>query len=347
MLRVLIVEDSLTSSLLLKTILESDPAIQVVGTAQDGIEGLQKALELRPDLITMDIHMPGQDGFETTRQIMARVPTPIVIVSASADASEVRLSMQSLEAGALAIIPKPSGPQHPRFKQQAEELIHTVKTMADVKVVGRRSPVVRLPKSASRLPAFTRPLELIAIAASTGGPAALTAILSGLPKPLPIPILIVQHIAAGFDRGLVEWLASVSGQPVRLARQNELLEPGQVLMAPQGVHLGVDERRQVTLDHYSPPLGGFRPSATYLFSSIARVYGARALGVTLTGMGVDGAAGLLELHQAGGRVLAQDEASCVVFGMPAAALALGAVDQIVPLLQIAAILAELETEAIP
>ena len=345
MLRVLIVDDSPTSGLLLKSILESDPGIQVVGTALDGAEGLQKALELRPDLVTMDIHMPGQDGFETTRQIMTRIPTPIVIVSASVDSGEVRMSLQSLEAGALAIIPKPSGPQHPRFKQAAAELINTVKTMADVKVVGRRTPVIHLPKPAARLPAFTRPLELIAIAASTGGPAALTTILTSLPKALPIPILIVQHIAAGFDRGMAEWLASVSGQPVRLARHKELLEPGQVLIAPQGTHLGIDERRQISLDMFTPPIGGFRPSATQLFSAAARLYGARALGVILTGMGVDGAAGLLELHQAGGRVLAQDEASCVVFGMPAAALALGAVDQTISLSQIAALLAYLEMEA--
>jgi two-component system chemotaxis response regulator CheB len=301
---------------------------------------VQQTLKLDPDLVTMDIHMPGIDGFEATRQIMAQAPKPIVIISASVDPGEVKLSFQALAAGALAIVAKPSGPGSPTFKAEADEIIRIVKLMAEVKVVGRRG-FSRLPKAPVVKISTAQPVELIAIGASTGGPAALWTILNGLPADLPVPILIVQHIAEGFDRGLADWLAGSTKLKVDLAQHGQPLSAGQVLIGPRGKHIGVSETRRIVLDQLTDPIGGFQPSATYLFQSVAKVYGGRALGVILTGMGNDGAQGLAALHKAGGRVIAQDKASSIVFGMPEAAVALGAVDQTLPLKEIAGVLGKL------
>jgi two-component system chemotaxis response regulator CheB len=333
MIRVLIVEDSPTVILLLKSVLDADPDIQVVGVARNGEEGLQKVLEVNPDLITMDIHMPGMDGFETTRRIMAQNPRPIVIVTASMDPSEVKRSFQALEAGALAMVEKPAGPTDPRFAVQVKELIRTIKLMADIKVVGRRTVVRpgRPARTTAQLPSI---VEMIAVAASTGGPAALSHLLSRLPI-LSTPMLIVQHISNGFDSGLADWLSATTGHRVTLARDGQMLTAGQILLAPQGAHLGVSAGKRVVLDTTTAPVGPFRPSATYLFQSVARVYGLRAVGVILTGMGRDGVDGLWSLHEAGGYVIAQDESSSVVYGMPGAAAQAGIVDQVLPLDRIA------------
>jgi len=340
MIRVLIVEDSPTAALLLTSILTSDPGIKVLATATSGEEAVRKAFELDPDLVTMDIHLPGMDGFETTRRILAQKARPIVIVSATVDPDDVRLSIESLAAGALSIMPKPPGSRSPDFRKSAEELISTVKLMAEVKMVGRRAPA----KPRSRLTApfrLGREAKIVAIGASTGGPAVLATILAGLPLSFPLPILIVQHITEDFDRGLADWLSVVAHRPVELAQHGQRLRAGPVLIAPSGAHLGVDRSRRVTLDRKSGPVGGFRPSATYLFQSVARVFGPSAVGLILTGMGSDGAQGLVALHQAGGLVLAQDAASCVVNGMPGSAAALGIVDRTVELADIAPTLSAL------
>ena len=331
MIRVLIVEDSPTAALLLKIILESDPDIQVVGSANNGQAGLHKTKEIKPDLITMDIHMPGMDGFEATRRIMEECPTPIVIISSSFDPAEVKLSFETLEAGALAILPKPVGPGSPHYQSEAAELIQTIKLMAEIKVVRRRNFSSK-PKALP--PVFhiqDENIEIIAIAASTGGPTALASLLAELPGDIPVPILIVQHIAEGFDGGLAGWLGMGSKLTVKLAEDGQLLRAGQALIAPQGKQMGISSSKRIILDGRIAPIGGFCPSASYMFQSISRVYGSRAVGVVLTGMGSDGASGLVSLHNAGGRVIAQDEASCVVYGMPGAAVALGAVDMILPL----------------
>ncbi|NMB90898.1 MAG: chemotaxis-specific protein-glutamate methyltransferase CheB [Chloroflexi bacterium] len=334
MIRVLVVEDSPTVSLLLKSILDSDPEIKVIETAKNGEEGLRKTLLYKPDLVTMDIHMPGIDGFEATRRIMSEAPRPIIIVTASFDPQEVKLSFQALEAGALAVIEKPVGPGSPRFQENVKELIKMVKLLAEVKVVHRRSDSRPIRRPLLVVDAANQ-IEVIGMGASTGGPAALATILGGLPEHFPVPILIVQHIAAGFDAGLAEWLAASSRQHVALAQDGQLLLPGQVLIAPQGYHLGISSSKRVILDAGSEPIGAFRPSATYLFKSMARVFGPRAIGVILTGMGSDGTPGLSAFHTAGGYIIAQDEASSVVYGMPGAAAAAGIVDQILPLNRIA------------
>ena len=330
-LTVLVVDDSAVSRRLLAGVLAEDPDLQVVGQARDGHEAVRMAERLRPDVITMDIHMPDMDGFETARRIMESSPRPIVIVSADYDPHDVARSFRALEAGALTVLPKPHSAGTDTFPRRAAELIEVVKLMAGVNVFRRHARPGR--SGGPLLPATSAngapPAEIVAIGASTGGPAALATLLAGLPPNLGVPVLIAQHLARGFDSGLAEWLDTVTDLDVRLAMAGEPLHPGTVLIAPHGSHLGVTRSGSATLS-FSDALDGHRPSASYLFSSVARAYGTSALGVILTGMGEDGVSGLIELKGAGGRVLGQDRASCVVYGMPRAARLAGVVDQELP-----------------
>ncbi len=337
-LRVLVVDDSASSRRLLVDILDRDPDLLVAGEAADGDEAVRQAERVRPEVIVMDVLMPVLDGLAATRLIMERWPTPIVLVSAGVDSQETGRSFEAMQAGALTLLAKPRGPGHPDFAAQAAALRATVKLMADVKVVRRRPAGPTRPVVAAAGDGPARRVRIAAIAASTGGPAALATILAALPADPPVPILVVQHIAATFHQGLADWLDAVCPLTVQVATDGRLLRPGEVLIAPGDRHLGVSRTGRVVLSP-APPVGSHRPSATYLFSSIARVFGADAVGVILTGMGDDGAAGLLELGAAGGLVLAQDEASSVVFGMPREACATGAVDRVVPLAEMAGALA--------
>ncbi len=329
MIRVLVAEDSGTARALLVEILGSDPGIEVVGQAVDGVEAVAMAQALRPDLVTMDIRMPRMDGLEATHEIMITAPTPIVIVSSSARRAEVEGSLAMLGQGALEVLRKPPGPGSPGFAREAGRLVATVKAMARVKVVRRwrGSPQAEPPRPPALAGARAR---LVAIAASTGGPAALRQLLAGLPADFPAPILIVQHITAGFTVGLAAWLDGVSPMRVKVAVDGEPLARRTAYLAPDDGHLGVTEARSIALCD-APPVGQFRPSATHLFESVARAYGPSAVGVILTGMGDDGVQGLRALRRAGGRVIAQDEPSSVVFGMPAAAIEAGVVDAILSL----------------
>ncbi|MQA99128.1 MAG: chemotaxis-specific protein-glutamate methyltransferase CheB [Actinobacteria bacterium] len=338
MLRVLVADDSAVFRSLLSRLLGSDPMIQVVGEAVDGRQAVTMAHRLKPDVITMDMHMPVMDGFEATRRIMETSPRPIVIVSASVDQRDVDRSFRALEAGAVALVGKPPAPTDAGFSSAVREILTTVKLMAEVKVVRRRprsdvaGPGVRL------APELLDRVELVAIAGSTGAPAALATILGALPPDLPVPVLVVQHIAAGFEQGLVEWLQRGSSLRIRLATSRLPLRPGEVVVAPNGRHLAV-ARGAAILDG-SGPVDGHRPSATHLFNSVAAAYGANAVGVILTGMGSDGARGLVELKRSGGHVIAQDQATSVVYGMARSAVALGAVDRVLPLDSIAAAIVE-------
>ena len=306
MIRVLVAEDSAVARELLVALLEQDPMLRVVGTARDGLEAVAEAERLRPDVILMDVHMPRMNGFEATRRIMERVPTPIVIVSASISREEVALTFEALKAGALTVVDKPGGPDHPKHAESARRLVETVKLMAEVKVVRRWPRGERPAPPAPPAVKADRKIRLIAIGASTGGPQVVAEILRGLPREFGAPILVVQHIAPGFTEGLVEWLGQGTPLAVRLAEAGESVRPGTVYVARNGVQMGItgDGRIRLTKE---PAEDGFCPSASYLFQSVAQAYGRAAVGILLTGMGRDGARGLLRLREAGGLTIAQDE----------------------------------------
>jgi two-component system, chemotaxis family, protein-glutamate methylesterase/glutaminase len=341
MIRVLLADDSATARQLLRAVLEQEQDITIIAEAHNGIEAIALVEQHRPDLVVMDVHMPVADGLQATKEIMMRCPTPILIVSAVRQ-RDVDLSLSATQAGALMALAKPESPASPRFTESAAELRAMARAMSQVKVVRRwsdSSPALNRRNARRR---SQEPAELVAIAASTGGPAALRRILGDLPRSFSAPILVVQHIARDFTKAFADWLGGSCSLRVKLAEAGEPLLAGTVYVAPDSAHMGVTADRQVRLSHGSP-IGGFRPSATYLFESAAQVYGARLVAVVLTGMGSDGADGLEIAHAAGGYVMAQDEATSVVFGMAQEAVRRGAVDAVAPLEQLAARLTEITT----
>lgn len=344
-IKALIVEDSPTVAEFLTHLLNSDPNVRVIGVVPDGEGAMEAVARTRPDVITMDIHMPRMNGFDATRQIMETQPTPIVIVSGSSTVEEQATPFRALEAGALTVVARPKGIGHPEFETTSRDFVRTVKLMSEVKVV-RRWARARTEKAAPTMIAEpeVRPggaqIKLIAIGASTGGPLALQTILAGLPKNLPVPVLIVQHMTPGFLDGFVEWLHQSTGFPMHIAGPNEIPRPGHAYVAPDGVHLGVDPEGRIVLSQ-SDPENGLRPSVSHLFRTVAENLGKNAIGVLLTGMGRDGAAELKLMQDQGAVTIAQDEASSVVHGMPGEAIQLGAAAYVLPPEGIAAALARL------
>ena len=340
-MRVMIVEDSAVARELLRHVLESDPEIEVVGVACDGEEALVKAAQMQPHVITMDIHMPELNGYDTTRRIMETQPVPIIIVSASADPNDVRKAFRVMDAGAVAMVETPRGLAHPEHRRMASKLVRTVKLMSEIKVIKRwRRPApaesAAVPESIKAL-AAKRKIELVVIGASTGGPPVLHTILGSLEKNLNVPILIVQHIAAGFVQGLVEWLAQSSGVPIHLATHGVRPQPGNVYIAPDGAHMVVEKSGRIALTDDAPD-EGLRPAVSHLFRSVAETFGDRAAGILLTGMGRDGAAELKLMRDRGAVTIAQNRESSVVFGMPGEAVKLEAAAYVLPPAGIAAVL---------
>ncbi|HUR18299.1 MAG TPA: chemotaxis-specific protein-glutamate methyltransferase CheB [Acidimicrobiales bacterium] len=333
----LIAEDSATARELLVSLFGADPAMEVVGAAANGVQAVEMAKRLRPSLVVMDIQMPEMDGFEATKRIMIEAPTPVIIVTAAHDPRDVEMSLRAVQLGALTMLPKPVGPGSPGFESSAGRLLSLAKALAEVKVVRRRRSAGDDDGDATSGVHATGikrslgggPVHAVAVAASTGGPAALYRFLSRMPSDTSVPVLVVQHIADGFAPGLVTWLSSGTSLPVKLAEHGESLAGGVVYVAGCRHHLEVGPRRTVSLSN-SPPVGGFRPSATVLFRSVSAAYASTAVGVILTGMGRDGCDGLAVLRKAGGRVLAQDEATSVVFGMPGAVVSAGLADVVAP-----------------
>jgi two-component system chemotaxis response regulator CheB len=332
-IRVLVVDDSVVVRQILVSMLESEPGFQVVEQAQDGHEAVQMTARLRPDVITMDIRMPRLDGLEAIRQIMSTTPTPIVVVAASVYEPDLNIAFAAIEAGALTVVEKPKGITPEAYAAARDQLVKTIRLMSDVQVVtlwpDRRPPTQAHRRLAHAEGMFLADIDvqLIAIAASTGGPGVLRQIFHTLPGDLSIPIVAVQHITPGFAHGFAQWLNGETALQVALAKSGESVRPGHVLIAPDDTHLIVAPGGIVRLDH-SEPVKGQRPSATRLFDSVAKTYGATSVGVVLTGMGDDGADGLENLRKTGGHIIAQDEESCAVFGMPKAAIERGIVDQI-------------------
>jgi two-component system chemotaxis response regulator CheB len=270
---------------------------------------------------------------------METCPTPIVIVSGSSSMDEVATNFQAIEAGALAVIARPNGLGHLNHDSSAKELVETVKMMSEVKVVKRWLRPKQLPLTTSTgllktIAPSSLPIQVVAIGASTGGPVALQAILLGLPKNLPVPVLIVQHMTPGFTQGFVEWLTRSSGFPVHVAVSNESLLPGHAYVAPDNFHMGVsaDHRIVLTIDDRE---NGMCPSVSFLFRSVKAAFGKNAVGVLLTGMGVDGVDELKQLRDAGAITIAQDEESSIIHGMPGQAIKAGAAMHILSLESIA------------
>jgi two-component system, chemotaxis family, protein-glutamate methylesterase/glutaminase len=326
-IRVLVVDDSPVARQYLVQLLQSEPGLQVIGTAADGEEAVAAAAAWKPDVITMDIFMPGLDGLQATRRIMESHPVPIVIVSANRPPGEAEITFHAMEAGALALVRRPEEPGHPDHGETVREFLKTVKLMSEVKLV-RRWPRREQKSARSALP---RPwqVEIVAVGASVGGPPVLQAILSRLPPAFPVPLLIVQHMAPGFLQGMVDWLAQTSGLPLHLARSGEAPLPGNAYFAPDGCNMGVAGNRTIVLSG-SEAQSRLQPTVSHLFRSVATVYGRNAVGVLLTGMGRDGAAELKTMREKGAVTIIQDQASSVVFGMPGAAFALDAADCVLP-----------------
>lgn len=330
MIKVLVVEDSLVIREFLIQILNSDPEIEVVGTARDGEEALISVKQKAPDVITMDIHMPKLNGFDATRKIMENNPTPIIIVSGSSTSEEIATTFHALESGAIAVLRRPAGIGHPEHEVTAKELIQTVKLMSEVKVI-RRWPRVQKKAEDSQLSSLSPvklreiapDIQLVAIGASTGGPIALQKIISQLPQDFSVPVVIVQHISEGFVKGFAEWLNESSNVPIHVAENGEYLLPGHVYIAPDGYQIAVTGGNRVALRQEEAE-NGLRPSVSYLFRSVAKSFGHRAIGVLLTGMGKDGAKELKQMKESGAITIVQDKDSCVVFGMPGEAMKLDA-----------------------
>lgn len=339
-IKVLVVEDSLTAQKILVKILSADSEIEVVAVASSGEEALEKLQHISPDLITMDIHMPGMDGLEVTRKIMETKPVPIVVVSASCLVEDIERAFQLIEAGALTAIAKPIAIGSGDFEATAWRLVQTVKDMAAVKVIKRWPKKLKEKEKASEIAdnpiPEIKPYDVIAIGASTGGPQAIETILKKLPSNYPASILMVQHIAPGFLGGMVEWLDNILALHVKVAQDGELLKPGTVYLSPEGKHLGLGKESRIVLSS-AEPLGGHRPAVAFLFQTLAQNY-SDCLAILLTGMGKDGAAELLELKRRGATTIAQDKESSIIHGMPGAAIALGAHCHILNLESIASLL---------
>lgn len=343
-IRVLVVDDSLTMRRYLADVLAATPGFEVVGEAEDGKRAIELCQSLRPDVITLDMMMPVMSGLAVTEYVMAYCPTPILVVSASTNRGEIYKTYDALAAGALDVLEKPDGNTSDSVWES--NLVSAIRIASRVKVIthirGRINSVAKvvLRTSAVRAPNGGIRDCMIAIGASTGGPAAIVEILRGLPRDFAVPILLVIHISEPFGSAFADWLDGQTTIRVRYAKDGELLPaPGQggVVMAPPGQHLLVQEGK-LRLSS-GPERNSCRPSVDVLFESLALEAGNRITACLLTGMGKDGAVGLLALRRAGATTLAQDEATAVVFGMPREAIEIGAAQQVLALDQIAPALA--------
>jgi two-component system chemotaxis response regulator CheB len=325
-IRVLVVDDSAFVRKAIERMLGATDDIEVVGFAADGLEGLAKARELRPDVVTLDVKMPRLGGLETLERLMAEQPVPVLLLSTlTQEGAEVTL--RGLELGAMDFVDK-SSVQPMSMLSLAEELVAKIRALGGARV--RARPKASAPRAEG---VGSAPAQCVVIAASTGGPSALQALVAGLPAGFPAAVLVVQHIPRGFTKSLAERLDARSAVPVREAGDGEAVEPGRVLIAPAGIHAKLARRAggvEIVLDE-EPREALHRPSADVLMASAAEVYGPLVVGVVLTGMGADGTVGLRAIREKGGLTLAESEATCVIYGMPRAAIEAGVVDRAAPL----------------
>jgi len=324
-IRVVLVDDSTTVRAVMRRLFARTADIEIVGEAANGAEAVQSVLAARPDVVLMDVEMPVLDGYAATEQIMAVCPTPILIFTSRANRDQMHTAFEAVRRGALDVLAKPEDTAG--WDRLAVTLPGIVRGLADARPAAGPGRGARTGRSDVRSPhQLSRIIRYVAIGASTGGPAALRELLAELPATAPAPVLVVQHISAGFEEGLAEWLAGDLRRDVQVAHNGEIPRPGVVRLAPPGSHLRLLAGGVVTLDAVRPPRGGHRPSVDELFESCADTFPTATAGVLLTGMGADGAAGLAALRRAGGLTMVQDEASSAVFGMPRVALEAGASD---------------------
>jgi two-component system chemotaxis response regulator CheB len=327
-IRVLIVDDSATARAVLRDILESDPMIEVVATATDAYVARDKIVELKPDVVCLDVEMPRMDGITFLKRLMHYMPLPVIMVS-SLTQNGAKTTLEALEAGAVDFVAKPHSHIYDGKDEMREELLTKVKVASKVHVVKR---VLSNPQQANTTSLSETTHKILAIGASTGGTEALKEVLMGLPRNAPGTV-VVQHMPANFTGPFAERLNSLCAMEVREARNGDSITPGLVLIAPGDYHMVV---RRSGARYYveigsGEKVSGHRPSVDVLFNSVAKIAGTNAIGVILTGMGGDGARGLLSMRNAGAKTIGQDEASCVVYGMPKVAYEMGGVEKQLPL----------------
>ena len=343
--RVLIVDDSAFMRKVLETIFNSDTQLQVIGHAKDGREAVALAESLKPDVITMDINMPHMDGLQATAQIMTTNPHPIVIVS-SESRDGAASTVKALELGAIEFIAKPSGAIDLDMQSIREDLLRKVKMAAKVRVVRTASRLAATLQSLpSAVPSISRPapfvsqssqaadqrFPVVVLAASTGGPATVMRLAPGFTKEFPAAVILVQHMPAAFTTQFAAQLAEFTEIRVKEAEAGESLQPGNLYICPGAQHLRVNPLGRIQLDAVTGRIAGYLPNIDVTMESVAAYGGALSIGVVLTGMGNDGALGATAIKKAGGHVIAQDEATSVIFGMPAEAIKLQVVDQVLGL----------------
>ena len=332
-IRVLIVDDVKSARDLLEEILATDTTFEVVGTVGDGLEAVAATLKMQPDLVTMDIRLPGIDGFQAVERILAEFPVPIVMITASMGNQEEKL-FRAITAGALDVLDKHELYLWRTRPEIRNSFLRRMRALASTRVKRAVGSITTEPEPLVTFQRIQRgPVEsplLVAIAASTGGPTALVKVFRGISSQVNGAFVVVQHMSRGFLEGLVRWLDNEVELKVKKAQEGDLLEPGVVLVAPGDHHMMVTDRGTVRLDR-SLPINGHRPSAEILFDSVAKHYGRRGAGVILTGMGSDGAEGLKSLRACGGYTIAQDEQTSIIFGMPRAAIEIDAAEMVLPL----------------
>jgi two-component system chemotaxis response regulator CheB len=327
--KVLIVEDSIFIQKILARIIESDSGLQVAGIAKNGKVAVDMARNLRPDVITMDIRMPVMDGFQATRLIMSENPIPILVVSSSVNDEDLKISFNAIQAGALDIMEKPRGHLSGDYLEIGRDLIHKIRLISEIRVFRHIMPkrpgvMVMPPKGIEK----TRSRAL-AIGASTGGPSALFQILTSFDRDFPVPVFVTLHISEGFGKGCAEWIRRNSRVDVRVPVDGEHIQPGTVYFAPDDRVMRTVSRNFISVD--AEKMNRRSMPINVMMESFAEVWGPGAVGVLLTGMGDDGARGMKNIRDGGGRTIAQDEETSVVFGMPREAIALGAADSVLPL----------------
>jgi len=332
-IKVLVVDDSAFMRKTISAILNEAEDIEVVATARDGLEAVQKVTDYHPDVVTLDIEMPKLEGLQTLGYIMSECPTPVVMLSAYTE-SGGEMTMKALEYGAVDFVCKPSGPISLDLQKVAAELVGKVRTAAQVDVARLRFlEYDKLERNAGLAETLIAGRMVVMIASSTGGPRALYEVLPKIPGDLPAAVLIVQHMALGYTKSMAERLNQVCELNIKEAEDGDVVLAGHAYLAPGGYHMVVvsKEGKEIIQLHQGPTRNSVRPAADVTMEAVAKIYGPNALGVVLTGMGRDGTQGALQMKRAGGRILVEDSSTCVVFGMPKSVIEAGAADEVYPI----------------